>query len=167
MGINMDLFVSCDRIQKFFDQKELQITMSSPLLNVSNDADGRPAEFGLKDIDVFVVSEEPNWLKQTHVGKFLGLEDNRTSLNDLEKCEILTRQELVPTRRSTLGWSGNKDQQNKTDKFLLVYGVMYVIVNSRKGKGKALKEHILRNIVPCGFDARIKEIQGEHNQQTG
>ena len=71
--------------------------MSSPLLNVSNDADGRPAEFGLKDIDVFVVSEEPNWLKQTHVGKFLGLEDNRTSLNDLEKCEILTRQELVPT----------------------------------------------------------------------
>ena len=150
-----------------FDQKELQITMSSPLLNVSNDADGRPAEFGLKDIDVFVVSEEPNWLKQTHVGKFLGLEDNRTSLNDLEKCEILTRQELVPTRRSTLGWSGNKDQQNKTDKFLLVYGVMYVIVNSRKDKGKALKEHILRNIVPCGFDARIKEIQGEHNQQTG
>ena len=141
--------------------------MSSPLLNVSNDADGRPAEFGLKDIDVFVVSEEPNWLKQTHQGKFLGLEDNRTSLNDLEKCEILTRQELVPTRRSTLGWSGNKDQQNKTDKFLLVYGVMYVIVNSRKDKGKALKEHILRNIVQCGFDARIKEIQGEHNQQTG
>ena len=153
--------------KNFFDQKELQITMSSPLLNVSNDADGRPAEFGLKDIDVFVVSEEPNWLKQTHVGKFLGLEDNRISLNDLEKCEILTRQELVPTRRSTLGWSGNKDQQNKTDKFLLVYGVMYVIVNSRKDKGKALKEHILRNIVPCGFDARIKEIQGEHNQQTG
>ena len=153
--------------KNFFDQKELQITMSSPLLNVSNDADGRPAEFGLKDIDVFVVSEEPNWLKQTHVGKFLGLEDNRTSLNDLEKCEILTRQELVPTRRSTLGWSGNKDQQNKTDKFPLVYVVMYVIVNSRKDKGKALKEHILRNIVPCGFDARIKEIQGEHNQQTG
>ena len=152
--------------KNFFDQKELQITMSSPLLNVSNDADGRPAEFGLKDIDVFVVSEEPNWLKQTHVGKFLGLEDNRTSLNDLEKCEILTRQELVPTRRSTLGWSGNKDQQNKTDKFLLVYGVMYVIVNSRKDKGKALKEHILRNIVPCRFDARIEEIQGEHNQQT-
>ena len=52
--------------KNFFDQKELQITMSSPLLNVSNDADGRPAEFGLKDIDVFVVSEEPNWLKQTH-----------------------------------------------------------------------------------------------------
>ena len=153
--------------KNFFDRKELQITMSSPLLNVSNDADGRPAEFGLKDIDVFVVSEEPNWLKQTHVGKFLGLEDNRTSLNDLEKCEILTRQELIPTRRSTLGWSGNKDQQNKTDKFLLVYGVMYVIVNSRKDKGKALKEHILRNIVPCGFDARIKEIRGEHNQQTG
>ena len=43
---------------------------------------------------------------------------------------------------------------------------MYVIVNSRKDKGKALKEHILKDIVPRGFDARIKEIQGEHNQQT-
>ena len=114
---------------------------------------------------MFVDSEEQNWLKQANVGKFLGLEDIRTSLNDLENCEILTRQELVPTQRSTLGWSGPKDQQNKTDKFLLVYGVMYVIVNSRKDKGKAIKEHILRNIVSCGFDARIKEIQGEHKQQ--
>ena len=152
--------------KNFFDQKELQIKMSSPLLNVFNDADGRPEEFGLKHIEVFVDSEEQNWLKQANVGKFLGLEDIRTSLNDLENCEILTRQELVPTRRSTLGWSGPKDQQNKTDKFLLVYGVMYVIVNSRKDKGKAIKEHILRNIVSCGFDARIKEIQGEHKQQT-
>ena len=152
--------------KNFFDQKELQIKMSSPLLNVSNDADGRFAEFRLKDIEVFVDSEEQNWFKQAHVGKFLGLEDIRTSLNDLENCEILTRQELVPTQRSTLGWSGPKDQQNKTDKFLLVYGIMYVIVNSWNNKGKALKEHILRNIVPCRFDARIEEIQGEHNQQT-
>ena len=42
---------------------------------------------------------------------------------------------------------------------------MYVIVNSRKDKGKALIEHILKEVVPRGFDARIKEIQGEHNQQ--
>ena len=64
------------------------------------------------------------------------------------------------------GWSRPKDQQNKTCKFLSVFGVMYVIVNSRKDKGKALTEHILKDIVPRGFDARIKEIQGEHNQQT-
>ena len=39
---------------------------------------------------------------------------------------------------------------------------MYVIVNSRKDKGKTLKEHILKDNVPCGFNARIAEIQEEH-----
>ena len=98
------------------------------------------------------------------MGKFLGIKDIRTSLNGLEKCEILTRQELVQTRRGTSDWSGPKDHQNKTDKFLSFFGVMYVIVKSRKDKGKALKEHILKDIVPRGFDAKIEEIQEKHQQ---
>ena len=85
-------------------------------------------------------------------------------MNDLEECEILTRQELIPTRRGTPGWSGPKDQQNKTDKFLSVFGAMYVLVNSKKGKGKVLKEHILKDIAPLGFDTRIEEIQVQHQQ---
>ena len=101
-------FASGDRIQKCFDPKELQIKMSS-LLNVSNDASGRPEEFSLMNIEVFVDSEEQNWFKRAHMGKFLGIENIRTSLNDIEKCEILIRQELVPTRRTTSGWSGPKD----------------------------------------------------------
>ena len=52
------------------------------------------------------------------------------------------------------------------DKFFSVYGVMYVIVNSQNDKRKALKEQIFKNIIPGGLDVRIKEIQGEHNQQT-
>ena len=64
------------------------------------------------------------------MGKFLEIEDIRTSLNGLEKCEMLTRLELVSGRRTTPGWSGLKDQQNKTDKFLSVSGAMHVIVNS-------------------------------------
>ena len=39
-----------------------------------------------------------------------------------------------------------------------------VFVNSRNDKGKALKEHILKDIVPPGFDARIEEIQEKHWQ---
>ena len=50
MGINMDLFVSCDRIQKFFDQKELQIKMFPSLLNGSSKSE----EFSLNDIEVVV-----------------------------------------------------------------------------------------------------------------
>ena len=71
-------------------------------------------------------------------------------MNDLEKCEMLTRKELVLTRHSTLPCAGLKDQQNKTDKFLSFFGVMYVIVNYGKDKGKALKEHILKDILSRG-----------------
>ena len=52
---------------------------------------------------------------------------------------------------------------------------MYVIVNSQKDKGKALRKHILKDIVPRGFDAKIKdltslvqahELTNESHQQT-
>ena len=39
---------------------------------------------------------------------------------------------------------------------------MYIIVNSKKDKGKALKDHILKDIIPHGFDVRIEEIQEKH-----
>ena len=60
-----------DRIQTFFNQKELQIKMSS-LLNVFNSS-RKPEEFRLKDIEVLVDSEEQNWFKRAHVGTFLGI----------------------------------------------------------------------------------------------
>ena len=128
------------------------------LLNVSNDVSRKSEEFSLKDTEVFVDSKEQDWFKRAHTGKRLGIEDIRTSLNGLEKCEILTRQELLPTRHGTPGWSGPKDQQNKTDKFLSAFGVMYVIVKSQKDKGKTLKKHILKDIVPRGFDAKIEDL---------
>ena len=49
-------------------------------------------------------------------------------------------------------------------KFLSFFGVMYVIVNSKNDKGKGLKDHILKDIVPCRLDARIEEIQKKHQQ---
>ena len=105
-----------------------------------------------KDIQVGRIAKDV----MTKKGSFS--EDIQTSLNSLEKCEMLTRQELVPSRHGTPDWSEPKDQQNKTDKFLSLLGVMYVIVNSRKDKDKVLKEHILKDIIPRGLDARIKEI---------
>ena len=107
-------------------------------------------------IEVFVDNKEQSWFKRAHVGKYLGIENIQISMNDFEKCEILTTQELVPTRCNTSLWSGPKGHQNKTDKFLSVFGVMYVIVNSKKDKDKALKDHILKEIVPRGLDARIE-----------
>ena len=46
------------------------------------------------------------------------------------------------------------------DIFISLTCALYVVVNSRKEKGKTLKKNI-----PRGFNARIKEIQEEHNQQ--
>ena len=69
-----------------------------------------------------------------------------------------------PPPHGTEGWSGPKDHQNKIDKFLSVFGVMYFIIKSQKDKGKVLKRHILKDIVPRGFDAKIEEIQGKHQQ---
>ena len=34
-------------------------------------------------------------------------------------------------------------------------GALCVVVNSQKGKAKALKKHILKDIVPRGLDVRI------------
>ena len=50
------------------------------------------------------------------------------------------------------------------DIFISLTGALYVTVNSRKDKSKALKKHILKDIVPRGFDARIEEIQEKHRQ---
>ena len=50
------------------------------------------------------------------------------------------------------------------DIFISLTGTIYVNVNSRKDKGKALKKHILKDIVPRGFDVRIEEIQEKHRQ---
>ena len=76
------------------------------MLNVSNDAYGRPEEFSLKDIEVFVDNEKQNWFKQARMGKFLGPEDIRTPLNDLEKYEMLMKNAFDPTQSSILGWYG-------------------------------------------------------------
>ena len=83
------------RYKKLYDQKELQIKMPS-LLNVSK-ANSESEEFSLKDIEVYVDSEEKIWLKRVHVRKFLGIADIRTSLKDLKKGENLIRQKFITT----------------------------------------------------------------------
>ena len=96
------------------------------LLNVFNSS--KSEEFNLKKIEVLVDSEVHNWFKRTNVGKFWGIENIQTPLIGLEKCEMLTRQELEPTRRTT-------------DKFLPVYGVIYVIVKHLKSTSQKTLYH--------------------------
>ena len=110
-------------------------------------------------IEILYDEQNQPWFKRAHVGKFLDLSDIHKSLDKLNECEMCTRNDFEPTRSNTLGWSGPKDQQNKTDIFLSVYGVMHVIVGSRKSKGKELKEWVMSDIIPRGFNAIITEKQ--------
>ena len=41
---------------------------------------------------------------------------------------------------------------------------MYVIVNSKKGKAKVFKDHILKDNVPRRLSVRTGEIQEKHQQ---
>ena len=68
-------------------------------------------------------------------------------------------EELGTTLGSANGWSGPKNQQNKMDKFLSVYGVIYAIVNSCKNKCKTLEQLILKEVLPRGFNTKIEKIQ--------
>ena len=137
--------------------------MPSSLLNVSN-ASKKPEEFGLKGIEVLVDSEAENWFKRAYVGKVLGLAKKLISVEGLDIQEMPQRDDIKAMVSNPYPWPGPKDHQNKTDKFLSSFGVRYVIEKSQKDKGKALKKHILKDIVPRGFDARIEEIQEKHQQ---
>ena len=96
MGINKGLFVSGDQMQKIFELKKLEIKMSS-VLSVSNDS-SKSEEFSFKDMEALVDSEEQNWSKRAHVETFLGLSDIDTSLDGLDKCEMLARNDIEATR---------------------------------------------------------------------
>ena len=132
------------------------------LLNVSNSS-SKPEEFSLKGIEVPVDSEGQNWLKRVHVGKLLGLVNIHRSTAKLPDKDHKTRTFLQAEGGCQIMTPTREDAQDH-DIFISLPGVLYVSVNSRKDKGKALKKHILEDIVPHGFDARIEEIQKKHRQ---
>ena len=78
---------------------------------------------------------------------------------------MCNRKTFKPTQGTALCWFGPKDQQNKMEIFLSVYGVMYVIIKSRKPKGKGLREWIMRNIIPIVLNDKIKGIKGQYDNE--
>ena len=85
-------------------------------------------------IEILYDEQDQPWFKRAHVGKFLDLSDIHKSLGKLNECEMCTRNDFDSTPRSTGGWSGPKDQQNRHDMFLSLTGVKKVIIGSRKPK---------------------------------
>ena len=68
------------------------------------------------------------WFKRAHIGKYLGHAHINTSLDGLNSEESRPRSAFGASYRTTIGWSGPKCEQCKTDVFLSVYGVMHSVV---------------------------------------
>ena len=123
----------------------------------------KPEEFNFKDIEVLIDSEEHNWFKRAHVGKFLGLACIITSTVRLPEEDIKSWA-FPQAEVGICSMDPCREDVQDHDIFISLTGTLYVIVNSQKDKGKMLREHILKDIVPPGFDARIEEIQRKHQQ---
>ena len=134
----------------------------SSLLNVSNNS-SKSEGFSLKDIEVLVDSKKQPWFKRADIGKFLGIAHIITSTTNLTE-EDMKSQAFLQLEDGVC--STDSSWEDAQDMFVSLTGALYITVNPRKDKVKALKEHILKEIVPRGFDARIEEIQEKHNQQA-
>ena len=135
----------------------------SSLLTVSNDASSKPEEFSLNDIEVIFDNKEQDWSKRAHVEKFLRIVNIRRSTGKLADKDHKTRAFLHTGGGVHIMNPPTEDAQDHYI-FISLTGAIYVTVNSRKDKAKALTKHILKDIVPRGLDARIEEIQGKHEQ---
>ena len=132
------------------------------LLNVSNGR-SKSEQFSIKDIEMLVDSEKQNWFKQAHVGKSFQIVNIHRSTAKLAEKDQKTRAFLQAEGWCHIMTSTREDPQ-RHDIFISLPGALCVIVNSQKDKSKALKKHILKDIIPRGFYARTEEIQGKHQQ---
>ena len=119
--------------------------------------------FSIKDIEVVVDKKGQNWFKRAHIGRYLGIARIITSTAKLSEKDIRSRT-FLQTESGIYNVDPPREDAQSHDIFILLTGALYVTVNSRKDKGKALKKHILKDFVPRGFDARIEEIQEKHQQ---
>ena len=114
---------------------------------------------------MLVERKDQHWFRRTYVKKFLELVYIHRSTAKLGDEDQKFRAFLQAEGgfHSMTDWFGSKYHQNKADNLLSVTSTLYVIVNSRSDKGKTLKEHIRKDLVPRGFDERIAELQKKHH----
>ena len=110
-----------------------------------------------------VDNKEQNWFGRVHIGRYLWTARIITSTAKSSEEDIRSLA-FLQTEGGVCSIGPTKENAQDYDIFISLTGALYITVNSRKGKGKALKKHILKDIVPRGFDARIEEIQEKHRQ---
>ena len=97
------------------------------------------------------------------MGKLLGIVNIHRSTGKLADEDQKTRAFLQAEGGVHIMNTPKEDTQDHGI-FISLTGALYVVINSREDKGKALKKHILKDIEPRGFDVRIEEIQEKHQR---
>ena len=134
----------------------------SSVLYVSNGSN-KSEELNLNDIEVLVDSGDQNWFKRAHIGQYLGIAHIITLTAKLSE-EDITSPAFHQAEGGIHSMDPPREDAQDHDIFISLMGALYVTVNSRKDKGKALNKHILKYIVQRGLDARIEEIPGKYQQ---
>ena len=134
----------------------------SSLLNVSN-ASNESEVFSLTEIEMLVDSGDQNWFKRAHIGQYLGIAHIITLTAKLSE-EDITSPAFHQAEGEIHSMDPPREDAQDHDIFISLMGALYVTINSRKDKGKALNKHILKYIVQRGLDARIEEIPGKYQQ---
>ena len=127
-------------------------------MNVSN-ANRKSDEFSLMDIEVLVDNKEQNWFQRAHIGQYLRIACIIISTAKLPEEDVRSRAFLQAVGGTYSMGPPMEDAQDH-DVFISLTGALYIVIKSRKDKGKALKKHILKDIVP----REIEEIQENHRQ---
>ena len=109
-----------------------QIKMSSSLLNISNDASSKSEEFSINDIEILVESEEQNWFKGAHVGKFLELVHIHRSMKKLADKDQKIRSFLKVEVGICIDFPREDAQDHYI--FLSEAGALYVLNECRKSR---------------------------------
>ena len=104
-----------------------------------------------------------NWFKWLHIGQYLGIAPIITSTTKLSEEDIRS---LAFLKGGFVARIPPREDPQDHDIFILLTGALYVTVNSKKDKGKALNKHIMKHIVSRRFDAKTEEIQEKHRQAT-
>jgi prophage antirepressor-like protein len=110
------------------------------------------------DIETLFIDSQP-WFKQGDVGEFIGFGNMRQVTSKLSPEDKKKRSEITV---HLMDGSYNPPKHAKPhDAFLSVNAVATIVMHSRKPNARRVATWLIKEIIPRGFNAKIKEIREE------
>ena len=152
--IKKDFFVSGDQIQKNFDQKELQIKMSSVM----------PFSFNAVELCVVTINDKP-WTCAKKVCKALGYNKKTANIvkNHCSKENYAQKYQMsgVPAMVTPVDWL--KDSQ-KFDIYINEEGMFEVLFSSQQPNAEDFRKHCCNVLFPHVRKQLKNKIEEDHQQ---